>query len=70
LVRDCSACLCWNFNRGSEFQLREGNHTTGEGEQLQVGPHSAGRLSVELDWKELKPFFAPGFDPAELPQPF
>jgi len=35
-----------------------------------VGPHSAGRVSVELDWKELKPFFAPGFDPAELPQPF
>jgi uncharacterized protein len=34
-----------------------------------VGPHSAGKVSVELGWEELRPYLARGFDPAGLPMP-
>jgi uncharacterized protein len=37
--------------------------------EYSVAPRVAGDISVKLNWSELKPYLAPGFDPASLPEP-
>ncbi len=35
--------------------------------EYSIGPYSSGILTVKLSWDTLRPYFAPGFDPALLP---
>lgn len=37
--------------------------------EYSVAPRVAGFVSVELTWDEFKPYLAPTFDPATLPEP-